>query len=215
MRIAIIGASRLGQMIAHYAIESGSYEVVGFVDNMVPVGVETRYGNVLGTTDELRRLHDQGDFERVLIGVGYESQYWREKFFDDFEDLVVPRMIHPSAYCNSSAVIGSGTVALPRAVIDMHCQLGRNVFLNPGVIIAHDSSIDDHCFVGPGVNISGFTSIGRNCFIGVGCSVVNDVSICDDCFIGAGSVVTQSIDRPGTYVGTPARFLSENVRGKL
>ena len=212
-RLAIIGASRLGQMIAHYAVETGRFEVAGFFDNAIPPGTQTKHGPVLGKTADLRPRYADGEFHAVLIGVGYENWYWREKFFDDCADLEVPSLVHPSAYINASAQIGRGVVVLPRAVVDMYCVLEDNVFLNPGVIIAHDSRVGAHCFIAPGVNISGFSTVGRSTFVGIGSSIANDVIICERCLIGAGTVVTESLTMAGTYVGAPARLVSVNKDG--
>ena len=166
-----------------------------------------RYGSVLGTTGELRRQYEASDFDCVLIGVGYENWEWRQRFFEEFSDLEIPNLIHPSSYVNSSATLGRGVILLPRCVVDMHCILEDNVFFNPGVILAHDSKIGAHCFLAPGVNISGFSSVGPRCFVGIGSSIVNDMDVCADSTIGAGSVVIQSITKPGIYAGTPARLL--------
>ena len=198
-------------MIAHYGIESGQFEISGFYDNAIPKGTNTRYGAVLGNTSELRPQLDEGRFDSILVGIGYENWKWRGRFFDEFGDLEIPNLVHPSAYVNDSAKLGRGVVILPRSVVDMHCVLGNNVFLNPGVIIAHDSQVEDHCFVAPGVNISGYSRVGPRCFIGIGTSIVNDVNVCGDCTLGAGTVVTQSITVPGTYAGTPARLLSKDA----
>jgi acetyltransferase-like isoleucine patch superfamily enzyme len=50
------------------------------------------------------------------------------------------------------------------------------------------------------------TKIGNKVYIGSN-STILPVSICDDVVIGAGSVVTKNINKPGTYVGNPAKFL--------
>lgn len=52
------------------------------------------------------------------------------------------------------------------------------------------------------------TNIGNNVSIGSNATIM-PVSICDNVVIGAGSVVTKNIDRPGIYVGNPAKFLKE------
>jgi len=50
------------------------------------------------------------------------------------------------------------------------------------------------------------TRIGNRVSIGSNATIL-PVSICDGAVIGAGSVVTQDIDVPGVYAGSPARLL--------
>jgi acetyltransferase-like isoleucine patch superfamily enzyme len=50
------------------------------------------------------------------------------------------------------------------------------------------------------------TKIGNHVSIGSNATIM-PVEICDNVVIGAGAVVTKSIDKPGIYVGNPARFL--------
>jgi sugar O-acyltransferase (sialic acid O-acetyltransferase NeuD family) len=194
-------------MIAHYAVETGQFEVGGFFDNSIPTGTMTKSGVVLGKTDDLRHQQADGAFDSVLIGVGYENWYWREKFFNDFADLDIPTLIHPTTYLNATAQIGRGVVILPGCIVDMHCVLEDNSFLNPGVIIAHDSQVGAHSFIAPGVNISGFSRVGCRCFVGIGTSIGNDVNVCDDTTLGAGAVVVESLPTAGTWVGAPARLV--------
>jgi sugar O-acyltransferase (sialic acid O-acetyltransferase NeuD family) len=207
-RLAIIGASRLGQMIAHYAVETGQFEVAGFFDNAVAKGTVTKGGTVLGKTDDLRAHHAGGAFDALLIGVGYENWHWRVKFFEDHADLHIPTLVHPTSYINASAQLGRGVVILPGCIVDMFCVLEDNAFLNPGVILAHDTSVGAHSFIAPGVKVSGFSRVGRRCFVGIGAAIGNDVITCDDTTIGAGTVVVESLPTPGTYVGAPARLVA-------
>jgi acetyltransferase-like isoleucine patch superfamily enzyme len=50
------------------------------------------------------------------------------------------------------------------------------------------------------------TVIGNRVSIGSNATVL-PVRICDDVAIGAGSVVANDIDKPGIYLGSPARYV--------
>jgi sugar O-acyltransferase (sialic acid O-acetyltransferase NeuD family) len=206
-RVAIVGGSRLGRLIAHYVDETGQLTVVGFFDNNIPKGTVTEHGVILDNTQEIRRMHADGLFDGLMIGVGYVNQHWRERFFEEYQDLPRPSLIHPTAYVNPSAHIGAGVVVLPGVIVDANCSIEDNVFLNPGAIVAHDSTIGAHTFVGPGAMVSGFATVGKNCFLGLGAKVINDVALCDGCQLGAGAVVTKSLETSGVYAGVPARLL--------
>ncbi len=50
--------------------------------------------------------------------------------------------------------------------------------------------------------------IGARTWIGIGGIISNNISLCGDVVIGAGAVVVRNIDKAGTYVGVPARKIS-------
>ena len=43
--------------------------------------------------------------------------------------------------------------------------------------------------------------------MGAGTTVSNNIDVCNDCIIGAGAVVVEDLQKPGTYVGVPAKLL--------
>jgi acetyltransferase-like isoleucine patch superfamily enzyme len=49
------------------------------------------------------------------------------------------------------------------------------------------------------------TQIGNSVSIGSNASIL-PVKICDQVVIGTGAVVTRNIEKPGIYVGNPARL---------
>lgn len=84
-------------------------------------------------------------------------------------------------------------------VVHPNVSLGAGVHLWHGVTLAVSDS--------PGG--SSRITLGNNVVIGAGAVVVSrekqSLHICSGVKIGANAVVTHDIDRPGTYVGSPAR----------
>lgn len=116
-----------------------------------------------------------------------------------------------------------------------HCFIGPFVEIQKDVIIGNHTKIQSHsficelvtigndCFIGHGVmfindlmkkggpaggdkSLWNPTLIGDNVSIGSNVTVL-PVNICNNVVIGAGSVVTKNIDKPGVYVGNPAKFI--------
>jgi serine acetyltransferase len=54
-------------------------------------------------------------------------------------------------------------------------------------------------------------SLGDNVVIGTGSTIIGPVTICDNVLIGAMSLVNKDIFEPGTYVGIPAKKISNQV----
>lgn len=84
-------------------------------------------------------------------------------------------------------------------------EIGSNCFLGHGVVFIND-------LFSNGVPANGDkslwkrTKIHSNVSIGSN-STILPVEICSGVVIGAGSVVTKSIQKPGVYVGNPAKLI--------
>lgn len=119
--------------------------------------------------------------------------------------------------------IGDDCFIGPFVEIQKAVEVGNNCRIQSHSFICELVSIGHHCFIGHGVMfindlfadgkpaandktkwkptvIGSYVNIGSN-------ATILPVSICDNVVIGAGSVVTKNIDRPGIYVGNPARFI--------
>lgn len=80
--------------------------------------------------------------------------------------------------------------------------------------VAHNVIIGGDCIFTACVSVGGSVKIGNNCWFGMGSLIRNGVSICDNVVIGMGAVVVKDIDKPGFYVGNPAKFLKDFKQGE-
>ena len=62
----------------------------------------------------------------------------------------MPKLIHPTAYVSSSAVIEEGTVIQPKAVINANTVVKQGCIVSIGVMIDHDSFLGEFCHVNTG-----------------------------------------------------------------
>lgn len=91
--------------------------------------------------------------------------------------------------CLDSTVIG------PYAIVGSLCNVGHNVRIGMETILT------------AGVMVGGSVVIGKNCFISMGSVINNGVRIPDNTMVGANATVVRTIEEPGVYVGSPARFI--------
>ena len=121
--------------------------------------------------------------------------------------------------------IGDNCFIGPFVEIQKDVNIGKRTKIQSHTFICELVSIGDDCFIGHGVmfindlfqkggpaqgdkslwmptNIGNHVSIGSN-------ATILPVNICDRVVIGAGAVVTKSIDKPGIYVGNPAKLIKE------
>jgi sugar O-acyltransferase (sialic acid O-acetyltransferase NeuD family) len=200
-RVAIIGASTLGRLMAHHLSADNRYEFVGFFDDYAQPKE-----HFLGKTDLVEDLYGK-KFDSCLVAIGYAQMQKRKQFFDTLEKQIkFATFIHHTSYVDPSCKVGAGTFIFPGCVIDANANIGNNVTFQVGCIVAHDSNIGDHTYLGPGVNIAGFVTIGKSVFLGLSSVIRDGLTIGDGAVVGTGSLVLQNV-LPDTMVyGHPAKF---------
>jgi len=117
--------------------------------------------------------------------------------------------------------IGANCFIGPFVEIQKHVIIGHNTKIQSHSFVCELVSIGSHCFIGHGVIFINdlfkeggpaggdkskwrHTKIGNRVSIGSNATIL-PVIICDNVVIGAGSVVTKNIEKPGTYIGNPAK----------
>ncbi|CAM4445646.1 acetyltransferase [Flavobacterium terrigena] len=205
--LAIIGSGDLGQQIAHYAISDMHYEKVVFIDDFTTE--KTVLGHeVIGKTDQIEFLFEQKKFSEILIGIGYKHLQIRKEIFEKYsKTLPFGKIIHSTAWLDSTAIVKSGSVIYPRCSLDANVVVEENSILNIATTIAHDTTIGKHCFLSPRVAIAGFVSVKEQCIIGINSTIIDNIVICNNTQIGGGTVVIKNIEKKGLYVGNPAKFI--------
>lgn len=193
-RLVIIGASGHGKVIADIAVRNG-YENIVFLDDDEDVR-ECAGFPVIGKTCEARNI--DGD---KIVAIG--NAKIRERIQSELENVVT--LIHPAAVISRRVEISEGSVVMAGVVINSDAVIGKGCIINTGASVDHDCKIEDFAHISVGAHVAGTYCISRRTWIGAGATVSNNVNICGDCMIGAGAVVIKDIDKPGTYVGSPAR----------
>lgn len=87
---------------------------------------------------------------------------------------------------------------------------GLTIYHHGCVIVNSGCRGGDYVTLQMGVNIAADTVIGNNVYIAPGVKIAAHVIIPDNCIIGYNTVVTRSLKDVGTYVGAPAKKISDN-----
>jgi len=208
-RLAIIGASALGQQIHHHAHASGEYEVAGYFDDCCTAGERVNGVPVIGGLSQIEKSYQQGKFDELMVGVGYKHMEARRMIYDKYRGAIpFARIISKSAIIDPTAIIHEGVIIYPGTIVDLRAEIGANVLLNIGVVVSHDSQVGAHSFCAPNVSIAGFVNVGECCTLGINSTIIDNVSLVSEVAIGAGAVVTKSVEYCGVYVGVPAVKIS-------
>lgn len=209
-KLAIIGASGHGRVIADIAKKNGYKEIV-FLDDDESIHECGGYP-VIGKSSEAGTIDAD-----VIVGIGNADI--RKRIQESVSEEKLVTLVHPNAVVAEDVVMGTGTVVMAGAVINSGTHIGKGCIINTCSSVDHDCAVGDYAHIAVGCHLCGTVIVGNGTWIGAGATVSNNVSICSDCMIGAGAVVIKNIAEYGTYVGVPVRRMNmeqkliENIRG--
>ena len=201
-KLAILGASGHGKVVADCAGLCGWEEVVFFDDAWPQLSVNGHWP-VVGDTSRL--MASLADFDGVIVAIGNNPiRYTKLEALRQARAPIVSLM-HPAAFVSSHVVVGEGTVVFAGAVVNVDAHLGRGVIINTGATVDHDCVLGDAVHVSPGANIAGGVRVGLRSWVGIGAAVRQLVTIGDDAVVGAGAAVVRDVADGATVIGVPAR----------
>ena len=178
------------------ALSNSGYDIVGCIDQALPVGHSVCAGiSVIGKDDLLEPLLQEGTLY-AFIGIGgAESNETRRMMFERASAMgfILPPVVHPSAVLSIGTHIGRGCHILAGATIGPRCTIGSNVIVNQGSIVCHDSTVNDHVHVTPGAILAGGVSVGSMTVVGMGATVLLGVTIGKNVLIHNGSAIASDV----------------------
>lgn len=195
-KLAIIGASGHGKVIADIARKNGYKEIV-FLDDNKDLRECGGYP-VTGSSSDAN--HIDAD---VIVGIGNTDI--RKRIQESIPERKLATLVHPNAVVADDVVLGVGTVVMAGAVINSGTKIGKGCIINTCSSVDHDCIVEDYVHVSVGSHLCGTVSIQQGTWVGAGAIVSNNIFICEDCMLGAGTVVVKNIMKPGIYTGLPAR----------
>ena len=204
-RLAIVGASGHGKVVADCAELSGWDEIV-FFDDAWPARTSLANWAVEGSSDALvARLNE---FHGAVVAIG-NNAIRREKCNHlALAGVTLVSIVHPSATISRYAQLGQGTVVLAGAVVNMDARLGTGCIVNTSACVDHDCVLGDFVHVSPRAALAGGVIVGDRSWIGIGAVARPLVRIGRDVQIGAGAAVVSDVPDNVTFVGVPARPIS-------
>lgn len=190
-------------MIADAAV-AGGFDVLGFLDDGLPVGHAVSMWRVLGDASWLAGKQD------VEIAHGIGDNIVRERVARSL-GLPFATVIHPSAVVAPSARVGAGAVVLALAVLNPDAQVGAGAIVNTGAVIEHDVMVGDFAHVASNATLAGGARVDRLALLGSGAIVLPGCSVGMGSVVGAGAVVTRDVPSGVVATGVPARTLKKAI----
>lgn len=210
MEFLIIGAGKVGRLVADVVRRIPELKCVGFLDRDPSLFGKKFYGvPVLGNDDKMETF--RGQVEGVLPVVG--DLQTRLKIFEKSRRLgyQVVNVIDPSVLMASDVRLGEGIFISYGTILLTNVEVGDFTLIGTGVRILHDTVIGRNCVIGGGTTIGSSATIGRNVSFGVGVCVASDGKrIGNNVKIGAGSVILSDVPDNAFVLGNPARVIGYN-----
>ncbi|MDA9003862.1 acetyltransferase [bacterium] len=201
-RLAILGASGHGKVVADTAMLTKRWDEVHFYDDTYLVGAKVEHWDILGDTNTL--IHNYRLYDSFIVAIGDNSVRHKKHLIVESCGLSPAVLIHPNAIVSQYSSVGRGSVVFAGAIINAFSNVGITAIINTGATIDHDCSIGDAVHISPGVNLCGSVKVGNFSWICVGASIKPEVKIANNVTIGAGAVVINNVPDPGIYTGVPA-----------
>ncbi|HIF9494417.1 TPA: acetyltransferase [Photobacterium damselae] len=201
-RLAILGASGHGKVLADIALQTG-WSDIDFFDDRWPLLSQLEHWSVAGNTEVLFEYLDS--YDGVIVGIGNNNIRLIKQQQLEQRNAKLTSLIHPTAVISQSIALGLGSVVMANAVINPFVSIGRACIINTASTVDHDCQLSDGVHISPGAHLAGGIKIGSRSWVGIGANITQLIEIGDDVIVGAGSTVIHSISSFQKVVGTPAR----------
>lgn len=178
--IVIVAGGGLGKMQIDAIHESHSYNIIGILDDGLPVG-STVYGyKVLGGIEEMLPVLYKKGLRLAVNSIGSIAASasdprftLRKRIAEKIKSYgyIIPNIIHPKATVEASVKMGEGNVIMAGAYVGSDAVLGDNCLINNHAIISHDCVLGDCVRVSPNATLAGAVVIGDNSLVGMNTTV--------------------------------------------
>jgi len=201
-RLAVLGASGHGKVVAEIA-ELMGWDEVAFFDDAFPVVKVIGEWSVQGTTEDL--VAGIEGFSAVVVAIGDNQIRLDKSKYLLSEGFKLATLIHPSSVVSRYAKVEVGTVVMAGAIINPFASVGLGSIINTSCSVDHDCVIADGVHISPGAHIAGGVSIGEMSWLGIGCVVKQGIEVGASVIVAAGAVVVSNIPNNALVKGVPAK----------
>lgn len=210
-KLLIIGGEGHGSVIASCIYDNQIHErdcdleICGYVNDFV----ENIDGlPVLGGTNDIEKLVAEGYYFAWgihLIGRNPLTVATFERMRIPLDRLVT--IVHYTAFIGRDVVLNPGVLVMPHAYIAPRTTIGTGTMIKSNVCIGHDVKCGELCHFAMGSITGSYVTMGLCSDVAIGSIVLEKRKIGDFAIAGASSLVTHDIPDYEIHVGQPAKFL--------
>jgi sugar O-acyltransferase (sialic acid O-acetyltransferase NeuD family) len=209
--IVVIGGPGSGAIVAEavrdLAATGQAIELVGFLNDLVPVGAEIAGAPVLGPFEAWDECPADTQF---ISAIPKPKESWGR--YRRIRSLGIPpqrwvTIVHPRAQVARGVDLGCGTYVGPLATVETGARLGTHACVRGGSYISHDVLLGEYVFVGPNACVLGRSKLGDGAYVGANAVCRENVSVGRFAVIGIGAAVIADVAEFTVTAGTPARVI--------
>lgn len=197
--LIVYGGGGHGKALIDLLRVAGKYDIVGVIDDGMPVGSLVMGVAVLGGGEQLAALRRQGVALAVNAVGGIGSAAVRVRVFERLQQagFTCPPVVHPTAFIEASASLSPGVQVFPLAYVGSEVQVGFGSIVNSGAIVSHDCRIAAYANISPGAILAGGVQVGERALVGMGATLNLLVQVGAGARIGNGATVKQNVPENG------------------
>jgi len=216
-KLIILGGSGIGMIAASVANDLGYFEVLGFLNDIEPVGNFIGKYNKIPVTGKTEDVDKYLSDDEVLFFIAYVGMQKEEEVFTKINSLNIPSnrfatLIHPSAIIPKGfCKIGNGVLIAPLAQLSTDTTLEDNCMMLANSFLGHDSIMRRFAHIASNAVVGANVDVGRAVHIGTNATIIEKIRIGDFSLVGSGSVVLHDVEDNSIVVGNPARLLRRKI----
>jgi sugar O-acyltransferase (sialic acid O-acetyltransferase NeuD family) len=201
----IIGAGQCGREVYTWAVQAiaagAPWRIKGFLDGKANALDGYKYpAGILGSVDSYQIQADD-----VFIGaIGNPRTKLRCYSMIVAKGGRFINLIHPLANIGHNVDLGAGIVLAPFSSITSDVKIGNHVSIGAFSNAAHDTVIGDWCQISSHSGLNGTARLGEGVFLGSHACIIPGVKVGSWAYVGAGSVVVRDIAAGSKVFGNPA-----------
>ena len=178
-QVIVYGGGGLSKMVIEHVRILGAYQIVGIIDDQLPVGTDVIGCKVIGDASKLPDLYKEGVRTAFNSVGGIGNFLVRLKVFQILakSGFICPVLVHPTAAIDPSAKLEQGVLVLAQSYVSGNAQIGMGSLINNSVVVSHDNILGICTNLSPGAMLAGdvivedFVQVGMNATINIGVRV--------------------------------------------
>ena len=202
--LAIIGCGGHGITVLDVVLDSNPEADIIFLDENAKSGETIVTKNPPRVFEVAKKMVGESAKE-YFVAIGDNQK--RKSISHSLGKTAFATIIAKDALIGMDAQIESGSFIGHQAIVGPLAWVGEGTIINTRSHISHEVRVGRYSQLALDVTVGGRTEIGDEVFIGMKASIFDRLKICSEVSIGASSVVTEDIEKPGVYIGTPAKLV--------
>lgn len=209
--LIIIGAGQSGREVYTWALQSiddgTRLRIKGFLDDRSNALNGYIYDvGVLGTARDYEI--EPGDVFIGAIGNPVTKTTCCRHIIEKGGQFI--NIIHPLANIGKNVELGTGIVLAPFTSITVDAKIGSHVSIGTFSNVAHDTVVGDFAQISSHCGLNGTAMLGEGAFLGSHVCILPGVNVGAWAYVGAGSVVVRHVEDGAKVFGNPAGVIGRN-----